>query len=564
MKLSLPVAEKYLAALLRVGDTTKALSMVSRGDKWRWACRTNIEGFAAEEDALLGRARAGMPAVPGFGAFRAKYFAERGITHPHMQPWIDLAEDDSVRRSIIIGPPEHGRSTVMTVQRLAWRACREAFEVAQLGREPDWPLRAAIISNSDMLAERFGWQLSRYLTDPAFSGDMIADYGPFRLSGRQARWSASEMYFAWRSASEKDPSVQLLGWNKGLQSARLTDAVLDDVDSPMAGKAERGRMLRFIDQILIPRLGKHGRLTYLCNRVDEMDVAREILERAEDGTWTAVVQAALSPEGVPLWLERYDPEHFDDVRRQLRNDRLFSLVYQSKPLSGDSVDFPLSLVEQARDPERALGSVPQGATVICALDPATRGGAGVIAYAIDPRTQRRYVVDADWGTERRAMGLRKWIEEYTMRYRPRVFAIETQGGYDIMEDDQIVSFLRDYECTMVPLKTGQLKNSADYGVSSLRRLFDADPTLRQVSIPWGDDMARRKMGRLIEQFASYHPESNQPYDLVMCVWFAERVIADHHIVRSARRERIADPLAQRWRGTHQSRSDRMNRWRNVG
>lgn len=552
--ISSETAEAYLAALLGSGQSDAALLQIRRSQKWLDAARVYLEGFREAERRVLGRSQKGMEPVPDFRAFRARYFGERGITHPHMEPYAALVQDDSIRRAIVIGAPEYGRSTVLNVQNLAWQAAKESYQVSQ-GVDPESPLRGAVMSGNNELAERFGWQLTRYLTDPVFCGDMIADYGPFRKPGRESRWSASEIYFSWRSPAEKDPSCQFLGWGKALQSARLTWAILDDVDDPLNGPSERRKILRYLDQIVIPRLGKAGRLLYLCNRVDELDVAREIIERAEDGTWYAIVQPAHDDDGKSLW-DRYTPEHFADIRRQLRNDRLYSLVYLAKPLGGESQDFPLALVQQARDPDRTIGQAAQGLPVICALDPATHGGAGVIAVAVDRSRGRRYVLEADWGTDRRAMGLRRWIEEYTLRYRPQAFAIETQSGFALLEDTAIIRFLADHDCRFLPMKTGTNKRSQDYGVSSLSKLFDADRTLCRLSIPWGDDESRRKMGPLIDQLASYHPDSRLASDLVIALWLVERAVADLRWddSRSFFR-RIVDPLMARRPGVYGPRPE---------
>jgi len=552
---------KYLNTLANnPNDFKAALRSIDRQPGWRERWRAADADFKYQEDQILGRMERDVVEVPDFRTFRARYFGERGVTWPHMQSWIDLYEDPRVRRSIVVGPPNHARTTVMNVQRYTHMAALEAYLV-KTGMPPREPMRAAVVSANGDLAEVIGWQINQYLTDRFFSGDLIAEYGPFRPPFK-GRWSASEMYFAWRGAEEKDPSLQFLGWNESLQSARLTDATFDDADNPLYGAADRRKLQRFLDQVAIPRLDPEiGRLWYLCNRVDHADVAAEILARAEDGTWHAVVQPALSrcaradyPThpvdcedcGKPLWPERIGLDHIRDARKQLRNERLFALVYLAES-TGEGTTFPQTAIARSFDSRRTIGEKPDTARPICTLDPAAVEGAAVMAVGFEPTTQRRYLLDCDWGTGRGSAGLKAWIRDYVRRFHPVAFGIEAQGGFALFGDDEdLKRFLEDEDCTLYALETGRNKNDPEYGVSSLVGLFDSmeGPLL---SIPWGDLTAQSKMQPLIDQLQGYVPGGIGAYDLVMCLWFAERVIRQHSsFARRKPARKTNDPMA-RWR-----------------
>lgn len=551
--------ERYLAQLAKdPSDVDRALKKIERGRAWRGFHRKD-PAFKQAEDVILGRQQRDVSHPGAFVPFRAHYFGDRGITYPHMRSWIQAYEDPAVRRCIIVGPPEHARTTVMNVQRYAHLAAVESWQI-RTGQQLDNPMRAAVVSAGDGLAERMGWQIQQYLTDPFFSGELISDYGPFRGLDRGSRWTSKLAYFAWRGAEEKDPSLQFTGWGGGLQTARLTDATLDDVDDPLNSRSEREKILRYIDQIVIPRLGTTGRLWYLCNRVDNLDVARELLERAEDGTWHAIVQSAIrrcssagsaahSPScdecGKALWPERIPLEHLKDARKQLRNDRLYALVYLAEP-SGEGSDFPLALTERGKDTSRALGPMREPSLRrIVTLDPASTGGAAVMAVAYDPISRKRHLLDADWGTNRHSPGLKAWIRDYVLRYKPEVFAIEAQGGFQLFaEDEALAAFLEDQDCELVHLQTGSNKRDPDYGIPAMRGLFETPEPL--ISIPWADDASKAKMQLLLDQLSMYAPGTKAAYDLVMCLWFAERIIGSEYETRRTRRSvRVVDPLLQR-------------------
>lgn len=506
------------------GDFHEALRIIDRGEGWRDKCRATDSDFRDHDDRLLGRSLLSKPVVSPFRDFRAQYFADRGATFPHMEPWIDAYENMDIRRCIIVGPPEHARTTVMTVQRLAHLACQEARSIS-LQEKQDWPLRAAVVSGGDDLAERMGWQLSKYLTDPFFSGEMLRDYGPFKGTGRSARWTASQMYLAWRGAEEKDPSFQFLGWRGALQSARLTDAVMDDADDPLNSPSQRAFILRFLDQILLPRLGTHGRLWYLCNRVDELDVAQELIERSEDGTWHGIVQPAIQSNGTALWEEHIPLAHIDEMKKQMRNDRLFSLVYLAKPTRDGDGSFPSWKLEGSKDPQRVVGQIPEGTRTYMLMDPASSGGAAIMCGARDPKTGKMFVIDAEWAAKRRSAGLILWIKEYLNKYHPREFGLEAQGGgFQLFADNrELEDLLRDHGCHLVTLQTGRNKRDKEIGVDAMSDLFDPDPAVSVISVPWGDEYSQRKMQRLYDQLATYDPDGKMAYDLVMTLWFFVRL-----------------------------------------
>lgn len=556
---------RYLDALANdPSDIPRALGTVKRTDKWRRHWRSKDPDFKYSEDKILGRMEREAIPVPDFRTFRARYFGERGLTFPHMASWIDVYEDPAVRRAIIVGSPDTARSTVMDVQRYVHMSAIESYLVKS-GVPLDKPMRAAVVSANGDLAGRFGWQIGQYLTDRMWSSDLITEYGPFRPSSQsKARWTDSEKYFAWRSPEEKDPSLQFLGWSESLQSARLTDLTLDDVDNPLSGPADRRKILRFLDQVALPRLDRDiGRAWYLCNRVDPADVAHELLARAEDGSWTAIVQSVFvsrcdrwhlqghGSDSDPcevcrsIWPERITLDSIRDARKQLRNnDRLFALVYLSEA-HGEGTTFPKENLRRALDSQRVIGHVPDTARVICGLDPAAKGGAAVMAIGFDPSTRRRYLIDYEWGTGRGTPGLRQWITDYVYRFHPVAFGIEAQGGFNLLETDpEIKRFLEDEGVAFYPLETNRNKNDPEYGVTSMQSLFDPLET-PALSIPWGDQATQAKMGIFLEQLENYVPGGIADDDAVIAMWLIERVIRQHSAFDRVAKRSTPDPLRRR-------------------
>src|SRR4030095_8575460 len=172
--------------------------------------------------------------MPSFEEFCKKYLDTQLFNH-HLQ-WVDLLEDreprnlhpnqvyipgDASRENILINtPPEHAKSTTITVNYVTYRVCQ------------DPNIRVIIVSQTQELAKRFLVAIKERLAsaNPNYRKLQI-DFAPDGgFDKDSASWSANAIYVSsnLRDSGEPTPTVQAIGINGQIYGNRADLIIMDD------------------------------------------------------------------------------------------------------------------------------------------------------------------------------------------------------------------------------------------------------------------------------------------------------------------------------------------------
>ena len=521
----------------------------------------------------------------GFAAWRKEYLGQE--VPWHQQQWVDLLEGREPRdlhpaqiyergrknRIIITTPPYHGKSITLTVDYATYRICC------------DPSVRIRIVSKTATLASQFLGAIKMRLTHPRYAKliEHFAPEGGFKATAES--WTQDQIFLDImdRDGIEKDPTVQAAGIGKQIYGTRADLIILDDcVDLENSNQHEKQRL--WLTQEVESRLGPGGTILIIGTRVNPIDLYRELRngEHYASGKspWTYLSQPAILEEvgepkdWVTLWPKALDswgedcdcgtPEcregygdgyypRWDGVHLARMRDgwdpRRFALVFQQTEVDEDAT-FPHYAVAASINNRRRWGKdggldrVPDGCYWIGSLDPATSGHAAGIVYAVDPRTRRRYVVDAANIKAPTPLRLKQLIKSWSVEYPIREWRVEKTGLLTMFtQDAELRAWLAGHGIVFKPHYTGTNKWDAEFGVASMAPLFGSwdrteDGEIKCIvepiiELPRLDKTALRT---LVAQLESWSPEldpKRTPCDLVMALWFAE--VGAREVLKSGQR-----------------------------
>lgn len=97
-------------------------------------------------------------------------------------------------------PPEHAKSTTITVNYVTWRICQ------------DPNIRILIVSKTQEMAKRFLLSVKDRLAESDAFHELQTRFGPpGGFAEGSSSWSADKIYVGTREGGEKDPTVLALG-----------------------------------------------------------------------------------------------------------------------------------------------------------------------------------------------------------------------------------------------------------------------------------------------------------------------------------------------------------------
>jgi hypothetical protein len=186
-----------------------------------------------------------------------------------------------------------------------------------------------------------------------------------------------------------------------------------------------------------------------------------------------------------------------------------------------------------RIPTGMAGCRPQGMDgliVLAGLDPASPSGfVAAVVVGLDPRTQKRYVLDVWNKTSMTPDDIRELIYSWTERYGITEWRIEKNAFQTMLtQDRQVLEFLAGRGSVLREHTTGaHNKWDADFGVASMTALFAAHESSNQlIELPGtqNNNMART----LVEQLVTWMPDAPKSHktDCVMALWFVELACRD--------------------------------------
>jgi len=559
-------AQERVLTLLEQGSTiTAAMAAVNRNDVTfrQWSSASPDFKERADTARLMGK---GVKTdLTDLKNIDFPTFSEQFLDTPlfeHHLDWIDLIEGREPRwihpamtyepgvanRILINVPPEHAKSTVITTN----------YVVHKIVTNPN--SRVIIVSKTQGMARKFLGAIKTRLSHPAYMKLQVA-FGPnggFKADATQ--WSADMIYLGTgRDSGEKDPTVQALGFGSQIYGARADLIILDDV--VMGSNAhEWEKQLEWIQKEVITRLGRHGKLVIVGTRISPVDLYRMIRDPSQ---WSgnkspftyfsqpAVLEFDENPSGwKTLWPRTNQQENeIDEVgedglfpkwdgpslftRRSEVAPSVWAMVYQQEDVQEDAIFQPATIAGSVngmrkRGPLRSgTPGHPKhldGQYTVIGLDPAMAGATGAVVLTYNKSDGKIYILDCVNMTEPTPQKIQTLIEEWVVRYKPQEVIIEInahQKAYAL--DTNLRNFLLSYGCQMKPHYTGKNKWDTSFGVASMAPLFGSTRDGRFqdnniIELPSNEGSEGLKT--LVQELITWKPDTKNPTDCVMALWFA--------------------------------------------
>ena len=238
---------------------------------------------------------------------------------------VDLA-DGKYKRLAVFMSPQEGKS----------ERCSHYFPLWLLQQNPD--LRIAIVSYSDDIARRWGWQLR--LDIETYNGvNHDIDLG-LRLYNRPAQGS-------WR-IKDRRGGVFCVGIAGSLSGRPVDVLIIDDPikDLEQAQSVKyRERAWRFWTAVAVPRMGPHTKTVLIQTRWHEDDLAGRLLQNegdlAKGGKWKVISIPARCEDPKTDPLGRAEGEYMVSARGRTPEDwrererevgaYVFAALFQQRP-----------------------------------------------------------------------------------------------------------------------------------------------------------------------------------------------------------------------------------------
>jgi hypothetical protein len=483
----------------------------------------------------------------------------------HLQ-WYDLLEGKPPRDlspnqryvpgdtdSIMVNtPPEHAKSTVLTVNYVVWRICQ------------DPNIRILIVSKTQDMAKKFLVSIKDRLAESDTYYKLQTDFAPQGgFADGSTSWSADRIYVNGRDSGEKDPTVQAVGIKGHIYGSRCDLAIMDDcVDH--TNHQEYAKQINWIQTQVGSRVADGaGRMLLIGTRMETTDLYSEILKPEyypeDTSPWTYLTQPAVEEyaedpkDWKTLWPATNRPpvsvqarkiavQNEDGLwpmwdgpalarKRRKMSVKNWTLVYQQEQVADDATFSAKDIngcTERRRYAGRMFDGQPghrrfgmDGLYVVAGLDPATTGHTAAVVLGVDRESGRRYVLDVFNRPGTLPHELRDLIKGWTERYGVQEWRIEKnafQGS--IIQDLDLRSFCNGRGCLLTGHFTNGNKWDSDFGVASMALLFqDWEHKRNLIELP--SSYQSEGMRSLVEQLTSWFPATKGKTDTVMALWFAE-------------------------------------------
>jgi hypothetical protein len=579
--------EKVLQVLAQGQTITAAMATVGRSDVAfrQWVASDPDFKERAEGARLEGKGiKTDLKELAdiSFPDFSEQFLDTKLFDH-HLD-WVDLIEGREPRwlhpsmtyepgaanRVLINVPPEHAKSTVITTN----------YVVYKIVTNPN--ARVIVVSKTQGMARKFLGAIKTRLSHPAYTKLQVA-FGPnggYKADATQ--WSADMIYLGTgRDSGEKDPTVQALGFGSQIYGARADLIILDDV--VMGSNAhEWEKQIEWLQKEVITRLGRHGKLLVVGTRVSPIDLYKMIRDGDQ---WTggkspftyfsqpAVLEFDENPKNwKTLWPKTTMQENqIDEVgedglypkwdgpslftRRSEVAPSVWAMVYQQEDVQEDSIFGP-TLVAGCVNGMRKRGPLKadtpghprhlESTYTVIGFDPAVSGRSAFVAVTYNRADGKIYVLDCvnmvDPTPQKETALIHEWVE----RYKPQEFRVEINAHqkYYAMDDD-LRNFLAQYGCQLNSHFTGKNKWDVSFGVASMASLFGSlrDGRFQDNNIiEMPSNEGSEGLKSLTQQLITWKPDTKNPTDCVMALWFA--VIRVRELMQQS--SRVGQYQTNRW------------------
>ena len=567
------IKKQIIEFLMEGYSVQKAMDAVGRSVKTYEYYRKTDPSFGLQIDKVRsmtarGELQTGTVEVPPFPEFSMKYLGVEVFTH--QRHWINLLEGtppSDVHPSIIYEPgdpdliivntpPEHAKSTTITVNYALYQICRN----------PN--IRILVVSKTQAMAQKFLLSIKNRLTHPRYQDLHLAFGPPGGFEKNSDSWKQDLIYLSSeaRNSGEKDPTVQAIGIRGHIYGARADLIIMDDcVDHTNAHEYEK--QIDWIQSEVMSRIDNDGgKLLVVGTRLRPKDLYSELRDpmRYPDETspWTYFAQPAVlefaedTQDWVTLWAKTNMPPvsgkgipdenglytKWDGAalhkKRGRMSPNLWAMVYQQQQVHEDSA-FPSEAVKGVINGARNIGIIPKnksgnreagmdGLIVVAGLDPAMAGYTAAVCLGIDVNTQKRYLLDVSNVQGMKPDAIRQLIKDWTDKYTISEWRVEKNAFQAMLtQDREVREYLSMRGAILKEHHTGNNKWDTDFGVASLTTLFSGhDEGTNLIEFP--STHASEGLKALIEQLVTWYPDApkSQKTDCVMAFWFAELAARD--------------------------------------
>lgn len=544
-------AKRELVDLVRLGKKIdEALDEVGRTrstyDRWR---RLDPD-FASLMDETRTGMKEGRKGVPDFPEFCELYLKQP--LSWHQLQWYDMLEGRTPRELhsaetyeqglpnflLVNTPPEHAKTTTISINYCVWRICR------------DPNIRIVLVSKTDKMAQEWLYAIKSRLTHPRYATLQMAFGPPGGWRADADVWTASRVYLG-RDSTEKDPTVQTLGIGGQIYGARADLIVLDDC-VVLSNAHQYEAQIRWLQQEVLTRINEYGRLLVVGTRVDSIDLYKELRNPdrypSNESPWTYLAQPAVlayaddPKDWVTLWPKnkgpwqgskdkpdkqgfypRWDGAHMSRRRATLA-PRTWAMAYMQADVEEDATFDSVKVracINGMRHPGRLRPDLPgcsrgmTGLYVIGSMDPAMVGDTGVVVMGVDRTDRKRYILDARIRTGATPAWIREVIKELTELYGIHEWRIERNAFQAYLtQDPDIAEWLANRGIRLSEHTTGRNKWDVGFGVAAMAPLFD----FKLIELP--STSKSEAVKQLVEQLITWSPETKAKTDMVMALWFA--------------------------------------------
>lgn len=564
-------AKDVMLAGIRSGLTVKrACEAADRGVSTYAYYRSTDPEFRVLADAALqqrnGEAEAGDVEVPDFPEFCEKYLDTKLFWH--QLQWFDLLEGREPRdlhptqryvrgdadQLLVNTPPEHGKSTTLTVNYVTWR----------IVQDPN--VRILLISKTQDMAKRFLMAIKDRLSENERYAALQRAFGPIGGFAENAIWAAEKIRVNGADSGEHAYTVQAVGIGGHIYGTRTDLAIMDDCIDHTNHQQYDSQINWIQNQVGSRVADAGGRMSLIGTRLETVDLYSEILKPAYyvdgESPWTYLTQPAVleyaddPKDWKTLWPVTNRPPvtikgrkvaeaegwpkdgawpmwHGEALARKRRKMRArnWSMVYMQDQVADDSTfkqENVQGCVDRARYPGRLMDGQSdhrvhgmEGLTVIAGVDPAAVGCTAIQVWGLDRRTGVRWVLEV---VNKRGMPpheLRAEIQRITEKYGVSEWRVE-KNAYQasIVQDHLIKNYLNARGVIVTGHHTDSKKWDSDFGVASMATLFEGWQDKKNL-IRLPSQTQSEPVRNFVEQLCSWTPETKGLTDTVMAAWFVE-------------------------------------------
>lgn len=569
---------KFLVLVAQGMTSTDACAEIGVTLSALWMRNARNPEFKARYDTIKHRLRSADRDVPWDGTtagFAMKFIPppeDSGLDWPD-EPYsysffqhavtevLDSAREGDI---VLVTIPPGGRKTTTL----------ENWIIKAIATDPE--IRIGYISKSGDHAVKSCARIRNVLhDDPTLAPDLIARFGPFKEHGQERKgkpWASQRFTVSNKTTSTRDYTFSAMGAGNQIYGARFDKIIIDDFQTNQNIDQTEKLLHQFRYEIMTRRptgMTKDGRMrgviVIIGTRVDAGDIYERLVDEFGGEEWFHYIDfPVLGSDGASL-----DPECFPDaIVPQLRKQvgpEVWAASYMQRPATAQSPTFSEGDVQKAKKPRLLLGwgeldehgiampgSRPADWGVAIGLDPNLGAGYTSITAAGFSGTRFRILDNEERYGLSRTEDILDLLEEFLQRYDADDVRIEINNFQrGLARDDRlmgnpgkgIVGLRQTYGVNIREHTTsGASRDDDQIGISRMSKTFIAG----DVDIPWGDDLAVKRMEPLCLELRAWRPKvtgAKLKQDRVQSLWFSWLVWQE----RRGRDLSRANPADNRWR-----------------